>query len=379
MQPETERQLIDRVLAHARDGGTDMVAHMQRSPVARYLDSDRVEREQRLLYRRLPRVVGHASEVAAPGDFITRDGLLLVRGRDEVLRGFHNVCRHRGTQLVGEPCGNRKAFACPYHAWTYGLDGALASVTHREGFVGLRPEQRGLAPVHVSERFGLVWVQLEGPARDVDDFVGAALCDDLEAFGFAGHTAYRPQQQDRNMSWKLQLDIFLEGYHVHFAHRKTIAPMFFDNVNLFDHFAPHIRVVLPKRSIQSLRDQPRSTWSLREHANVLYLVFPNTLILVMPDHASMFHIYPLAMDRCRIQACMLVPEAPTTGDASSYWDRNLAILHEAIAEDFALGEGIQRGLASGANDDLLFGRFEQSLTWFHHDVERITAELEDAR
>ena len=355
-----------------------MHGDMTHSPVARYIERERVEREQRVLYQNLPRAVAHVADVPAVGDFITRDAglpLLIVRDTDERVRGFYNVCRHRGTRLVSAPSGkNKKAFACPYHAWTYGLDGALQSVTHREGFVGLKTLDRGLREIELRERFGLLWIQQQG-AHDIDQYLGAELCDDLDAFGFDRHVTYQSISVEKNLNWKLALDIFLEGYHVHYAHRRTIAPMFFDNVNLFDHFAPHMRSVLPKRSIESLRDKPKDDWRLRDHANVLYLIFPNTLILMQPDHASVFHIYPAGMSRCRIDAYTLLPEPPSNDKARGYWDKNVAILREAIAEDFALGESIQANLESGANEALLFGRFEQSLSWFHEDVEAVTRQI----
>jgi phenylpropionate dioxygenase-like ring-hydroxylating dioxygenase large terminal subunit len=316
--------------------------------------------------------VAHASQLAEPGDFVTSAGsapLLIVRDEERRLRGYLNVCRHRGTQLVDAPCGHKKAFVCPYHAWTYALDGSLTRISHEEGFAGIDKAERGLRQIALAERFGFVWAL---PASDVsvDDYLGANLCDDFEALGLSHHVPYAPVTFDKQLNWKLGIDIFLEGYHVHYAHRRTIAPMFFDNVNLFDRFAPHIRVVLPKKSITGLRELQHEAWELRPHANVLYMIFPNSLILVQPDHASLFQIYPRGLDRCVIEACTLLPEAPTSDKAKRYWQANIDVLHGAIAEDFALGESIQRGLHSGANQDVLFGRYEQSLAWYHEEIER---------
>jgi choline monooxygenase len=373
MREETERTLIRRVLQHAGAKTTDMVDQPAMSPVARYVDAHRLEVEHDRIFRRLPRVVGHTSSLVEAGDFLTSDAgapLLIVRDKQGQLRGFYNVCRHRGTRLVSERCGSKKSFACPYHSWTYALDGSLQSITHREGFPGVLPSDRGLVEVSLQERFGLIWVQPEGEPRDVGDYLGADMCDDFDALKLVDHVSYRTSSIEKNINWKLALDIFLEGYHVHYAHRRTIAPMFFDNVNLFDRFTPHMRAVLPKRSINELRDTPERKWRLRPHANVLYMVFPNTLLLVQPDHVSAFHIYPRGIDGCRIDTYTLLPEQPTSDKAHDYWESNIEILRNAIAEDLALGESIQAGLSSGANESFVFGRFEQSLAWYHEDVER---------
>ena len=94
---------------------------------------------------------GHESDVPEAGDYLVAEiGLqsaIVVRGDDGALRAMANVCRHRGTKLVGEPRGNAKSFVCPYHAWTYGVEGALLRVPHRACFPSLRPEDTGLVEV----------------------------------------------------------------------------------------------------------------------------------------------------------------------------------------------------------------------------------------
>jgi hypothetical protein len=101
---------------------------------------------------------------------------------------------------------------------------------------------------------------------------------------------------------------------------------------------------------------------------VLFHIFPNTLVLVQPDHAAVFHAFPDGPTRVRFTSYTAVPEPPTTDRARAHWDANNAILYTATDEDFALGESIQRGLASGANDDVLFGAFEHALAHFHDEI-----------
>jgi hypothetical protein len=166
--------------------------------------------------------------------------------------------------------------------------------------------------------------------------------------------------------------MFLETYHVRTTHKDTIYPMFFDNVGLVDRIGPHLRNVFPKRSIRELAGTPEEGWQLREHANVLYHLFPNTLILVQPDHSAILHVWPNGRGRARVDAYLVVPEAPATEKARRYWTANADILYGAIAEDFAMGESIQKGLHAGANRDFAFGAFEHALSHFHDQIARAT-------
>ena len=177
MEQATAIALIRRVLDHLGRGTTDMMPRGSVRPVAFYTDAEQFARERAAIFRRLPVAIGYSAEVAKPGDFVTHDRsgvpLLAVRGRDGVLRGFVNACRHRGTRVEWEACGKgKRAFVCPYHAWTYGDDGALTHIPHAEGFSDVDRTQHGLMPVRVAEHTGLVWA-VPDPAWKGD--LGAAL------------------------------------------------------------------------------------------------------------------------------------------------------------------------------------------------------------
>ncbi len=356
MTPDLQAQLVARVLAHFERGTTDSAPAPSTLPTAAYAD------EAAALFRRLPLAIGHASQLAAPGDYLTHDAtgvpLLVVRGDDGKLAAFLNVCRHRGTRVEATPCGSKKAFVCPYHAWTYGRDGALRNIPHADGFAG--HDGRGLVPIAVAELAGLIFVQREGVIAPA--WLGP-IAGELDGFGIARSHVYAPTTMTRELSWKLAIDIFLEAYHLQSAHRDSIYRLFFDNVGLHDPIGPHQRNVFPKRTI-------REAGELRRHANVLYHLFPNTLVLVEPDHAAVLHLWPLGAARTLLTSYTLVPEPPATDKARAYWDANNAILYNAVGEDFTLGESIQRGLASGANREVVFGAFEHGLAHFHAQIAR---------
>ena len=384
MEPKKQIDLVKRALAHvaARTTDEDTEHGPTRLRAATYLGEERLAREQERVFRAVPLVVAHSSMLRAPGDFVTHDAsgvpLLVVRGDDGKVSAFLNVCRHRGTRVEPLPCGSaKKAFVCPYHSWSYARDGHLLGIPHEAGFTGIDKAERGLVRVPAGEAAGLVFARASRATSEADAELDARaflgpLADDLEGFGLPSSHVYDVRSYVKEMNWKLAFDIFLEAYHLRTAHKDSIYPIFFDNIGLVDLVGPHRRTVFPKRSIRELAGEPDEVLgtTLRKHANVLFHLFPNTLVLVQPDHAAVFHAFPDGPTRTRFTSYTAVPDPPLSPKARAHWDANNAILYGATDEDFALGESIQRGLSSGANEELVFGAFEHALTHFHAAIER---------
>jgi phenylpropionate dioxygenase-like ring-hydroxylating dioxygenase large terminal subunit len=376
MKQAIQIELVRRALAHLEARSTDTSGVMRPQTAAAYADPARFERERARLFRDYPIAIGHASQLAKPGDFITHEAsgvpLLVTRGEDGQVRAFVNVCRHRGTRVVSAACGSSGTFTCPYHAWTYDACGELVGVPHEAGFVGageLVRGKRNLTQVPVAELAGLIFVVPGGDRSHLASWLGP-LEDDLRGFGVEAGHAYAPMAMSRPLSWKLAIDVFLEAYHLKTAHKNSIYPMFFDNVGLVDPVGPHLRNVFPKRTIKELASTQPESWQLRRHANVLFHLFPNTLVLVEPDHAAVLHLWPEGPGSTLLTAYMLVPEQPATDKARAYWDANDKILMSAVAEDFAMGESIQRGVAAAG--DFMFGAFEHALGHFHDQIAQLT-------
>lgn len=370
MDQSFQARAIQHLLNLIANKTTDMMPEATSVSVDRYLDPARLERERSVLFRSAPLVVAHASELATPGDFITHDasGAPLLLARTETgARGWLNVCRHRGTRLVREEAGHgRRAFNCPYHAWTYGNDGKLIAVPHDEGFPGILDQGVALARVPVAERFGFIWAAPGAHALDLDRFL-APLETDLVALEAEKHHVHHLESWTRQLNWKLAIESFIEAYHVRVVHVATIAPFFIDNLATHEKLGLHYRGVYPTKAFPKLAEVDRREWKIREVANVLYLLFPNTFVLVQPDHLVTATIWPEALDRTRFVARWLFP-TPTTDENRGARAPAVAAVLAALNEDFAIGESIQRGLASGANETLRHGRFEQGLRFFHESV-----------
>jgi phenylpropionate dioxygenase-like ring-hydroxylating dioxygenase large terminal subunit len=374
MDPDTLGKLRDRVRDVLRAGRPEMAAKAATSPVARYLDPARFADELRFVRTR-PQPAGPASEVAAPGDFLSCDVLgvpvLVTRGDDGALRAFLNVCRHRGARVVPKGAGKgKRAFSCPYHAWSYSNEGRLRVVPAEYGFPGLDKSTSGLRPLAVTSRAGILWVVVD-PAHASAEIDAALdpLIGELEAMGFSAHVPYAPRELSLACNWKLVLDGSFEAYHFKIAHRATIAHMFADNAQIIDESGQNRRLYLVRSSAEELVKDPGAELRLRQHGNVLYFFFPGTLILVQADHAQVTAIEPTSATTSAIREFALVPEAPASDKARGHWERNVEIYRAALAEDYAMMQSIQTTLASGANEALTFGAFEQAAARFHEQLE----------
>ncbi len=338
----------------------------------RYHDPARLRREEALLGRH-PVLIAHVGEVARPGDFLSIDAgglpVLLVRGDDGALRAFLNVCRHRGTRLCAAETGSARALVCPYHGWSYRLDGRLLGVPHEEGFPTLVRDASGLVPLPVEVSHGLVWVtpSAGAPVAMPSPSDEPPLGDDIAGLALASHVPFDRRRWRRAMNWKVAIEGFCEGYHLRVAHRDSIYPAFFDHAGLFESFGRNLRLVAPRRSIKDLSTAPEESWELRPHAVVVYYLFPNAMVLVEPDHVVLFTFHPHGTDETWIDQVMLVPSAPATDKARAYWEKNLALLLRVFEEDFAIGEGIQRGVRH--NPGVRLGRFEKALVALHAAID----------
>ncbi len=345
--------------------------------IAEYLDPQRFERERDVEFRTRVNLVAHSSEVAKPGAFVTRDvvdtPVLIARGDDGIVRAFLNVCRHRGATVELRERGQCKRFVCPYHAWSYDRCGSLVSVRHREGFPSLRQGETGLVELSCEERGGLIWVCPDPTCRGVLDPDCCELLDEVAALGPEHPHLYARESRVWRANWKLIVEGGLESYHFKIAHRNTVGSLFTDTGSIYEGIGDHVRLVLPRTTMASLREVPEAEWNLLEHANVLYTLVPNASILVQNGHYVLIVLHPLAVDATRVE---LATVSRMPGD-NGYSTREQEFLHNnhtftvrTLHEDFTIAEQIQRGLATGANQTLRFARFESALRDFHAGLER---------
>ena len=312
MDRATEIELLEELagLREARSFFLDDA--VTTSPVLRYTCPDRFAQERQALFRSKPVIAAHGSELAGPDAFLTRDfaglPLLLTRDSAGAAHAFLNVCRHRGTRLVGDDSGCRRRFTCPYHAWTYDNRGALKGIAHGEaGFPGIDKGALGLKRLGCREAHGWLWVAADSDAApDIDGFLGG-LAGDFAWFGADGLKIVHEEAWERAANWKILFEGGLESYHFRIAHKDTIGPFFQDNLSSYRVFGTHIRSILPRAGLDAMIAQPKESWSLRRATNLVYSVFPAAQLLVQEDHIVWIQSIPQAADRTLVRLATLVP------------------------------------------------------------------------
>ena len=359
--------LAERIFRHIDDGTTDLGESVWQEPVSHYFSRERFEAECALI-RRHPTPFCPSAALPENGSYLSRKAagnpIVVTRGDDGEVRAFINACRHRGMQVAaGSGCA--KALSCPYHGWTYGLDGVLKGVPGQSGFPDLDREQHGLKSVSVIEQGGIVYVQQEG---DIDP---THLTHALEHFS-VDQQLFNQQVLTDAANWKLLYETLMEGYHIKSLHRESFYPFGYDNLNVVETFGPHSRVVYPFQRIEQIRSTRAEDRRLNGLITSVYMLFPNASISVLSKHSNLVILEPVSPTQSQWVIYSMVNEA-SGGSPISLDDakRDAAFVSDSgQEEDRAAATAIQEALPSGANSHLTFGHFEKAIVHFHQQLAR---------
>ena len=359
-------------------------------PNAVYTSSEHFERERETLFTGTWACVGRGTDAPEPGDVcpVSLMGLplVLVRGSDGQLRVFHNVCSHRGNRLVREPCRVTGGIRCPYHSWTYKLDGELRGTPHIGGvgkheLDGFDRGKHGLRPVRSREWLDLVFVNLSGDAPEFEDHIAPLLerwkplvrSKDLAKLRVG--SSHAQIRMGLAANWKLAVENFCESYHLPWIH-----PSLNKRSRLEDHyhilggdlFAGQGTMVYDPDYLDGERFPSFENWAQDKHSFAEYVaVFPNVWIGLHVDHLYTVILSPVAKDRTEesFQFYYL-------GDAAGERFANkratsLEAWHEVFAEDIGVVEGMQMGRLSPAFDGGVFSPvMDEPTHHFHQWVAR---------
>lgn len=345
-----------------------------------YADPARFELERKRLFRPGPVFFGLSVDLSAPGAYraMRVDGLplVVVRQVDGSLGAFVNACRHRGAPLVAPYSSGEglKAFHCPYHAWTYELNGELRARPFAAGAFDSVTTSCHLPTRPVAEKYGLIFVRPEGDEPiEVDQVLGGAQ-DDLGSFALDGYTHIESRTHEWDFNWKLFFDTFSESYHIRTLHRNSLAPSFNSDCVIFEPFGRNLLSVGLRANVHDEFCKPEAEWSLLPYGTIQYFLVPNGLVVHQLDHVETWIVEPLAVNRTRTTTAIYAPDPPATERSRNYFVKNLDLLLSVTGnEDFALMQQIQQNLDAGALEQLVYGANEPPLIHFHEQVNRIIA------
>lgn len=344
-----------------------------RRPTSIYLSPERYAAEREYLLKRVPVAVCMSTYLSQPGTSMAHDGygvpLLITRDRTGVAHVFINACRHRGSKII-EGCEPVKGnlMVCPYHAWSFGLDGKCVAIPRHDTFPSLNKQALGLVSLPTWESGGFIWVGLDPASRPDMLPESDNVCADLEAFGLHTMHPYGRRQYDLPANWKLVIEPFLEGYHVQRLHAKSIGTMFADVPNVYTSMGHHIRQTSGKAHFNPdlLKGE---IGNLHKHITHAYLLFPNTIVVTSPYYISTMILMPRANDRTLVDYYMMVKSAPDNPKAEDLYKRSYELIHAVFGgEDFRAACLQQEALNSGALAEVHFGGLENMCTRFHDSV-----------
>ncbi|MEZ5873231.1 MAG: aromatic ring-hydroxylating dioxygenase subunit alpha [Nitratireductor sp.] len=351
-----------------------------------------LELEREELFKTHWQIAGHVCDLAEPGSYITLDicgeRALLVRGRDGIVRGFHNMCGHRGGRVVGDEKGQCKgAIVCPFHGWVYNLDGSLRGAARPESFPDMDRTKFNLKPLETEIWNGFVFIRFcRGPQPSVSEllspFAAEASHYNMEELVPSGETWTHVSR----VNWKSVRDVDNEGYHVAIAHpalQDLYGRSYFDE--------PFVNGT--SRSYATCHDTGRR-WSVRHYVKAMqpregmpeelqrawiyYGLFPNAVLAVTPELVQFYQEFPLSTGETLLRGAVYRHRDETRQQRIA---RKLALRidRDTLGEDIRLTEWSNEALNSSAFEGFYLSDLEYGVRSHHDHIRKVlpVATLED--
>ena len=334
-------------------------------PASWYTDPRILELEQRTVFARNWQIVGRAEQVREPGQYLTFDvagePIVVVRSKENVLRGFFNVCRHHAAAVVAMPEGKTESFRCPYHGWTYNLDGALMVTPEFAGVHHFDRTANGLVPIETAIWEAWVFARLERVELSLEESLDADLIARVTQLGLQNFHRTERRIYTLQCNWKVFVDNYLDGgYHVPHLHRglESILEASQYTVEIGSRFCLQSSPLSAEKAEAQIAAVRGGS-----HA-IYYWIYPNFMINWYEGVMDTNIVRPRSVDQTEVIFDFYFADTSTSAQ-----ERNLAsiALSERIqTEDVAICESVQRGLTSRAfNTGRLSVRREAGAHLFH--------------
>lgn len=301
-----------------------------------YADARWFEFERREVFAKSWQLAGPAAWAAAAGDHFVADvagaSILVVRDEQGALRAFHNACRHRGAPIASCAGTGAKRFNCPYHGWSYRVDGSLRAAPEMQSARDFRLSDYGLKAVRLEEWMGLVFVTLSGETPPLADFLGG-VAERIAPIDLAS-MRFRRRAIDRvAANWKTYADNYLEGYHVPCVHPR---------LNEIVDYNGYTTEIDRWRSMQTSAIAG-SGGAYGGDSVFYYFIWPNTMLNIVEGRLQTNRIIPDGPSACTVEFDFYY--APSAADRAAA-DAEVTALVQG--EDRRICEAVQRNLVSGA-------------------------------
>jgi phenylpropionate dioxygenase-like ring-hydroxylating dioxygenase large terminal subunit len=326
------------------------LAHASTIPAGWYTDPRVLELELDAVFRSTWQVAGRVDEVRSPGSYIScelpgGEPIVVARGDDGVLRAMFNVCRHHAAAVVSEPAGSARQFRCPYHGWTYGLDGSLKGTPDFTGVCDFDRSANGLVPLACArcEQWLFVRADVSGPR--LDDDLGPQLVGQLQALGLDAFNWMERRHYIVNCNWKVFVDNYLDGgYHVPHLHKGL------DSVLNYHDYSIEIgeRYCLQGSPMVTEGADTRTGAVRTGKRASYYWIYPNFMINCYGNTMDTNLVIPRGVDKTEVVFDFYftdVSDAARAGNLAS-----IEVSEQIQEEDVAICVSVQRGLRSRAYD-----------------------------
>jgi len=326
-----------------------LLAEASTPPSAWYTDPRILEVEQRTVFSQSWQLASRSDQVRNPGQFITADvaggAILVVRGKARVLRGFFNVCRHHAAAVVTKCQGKAENLRCPYHGWTYDLEGKLILTPEFAGVANFDRSANGLVPVQIAEWLGWVFAKLEPGGPSLKDFLGNDLIERFERLNLEKLHWVERRSYTLNSNWKVFVDNYLDGgYHVPHIHGGLSSVLDSSKYKV----ETGERYCLQTSPIVTGKGEAQTSAVRKGERAQYFWIYPNLMTNIYDEVMDTNLVIPRGVDKTEVIFDYYFADVSASAREKNL--ASIAVSEQIQTEDVAICQSVQRGLNSRAYD-----------------------------
>lgn len=362
-----------------RKGSPEGFPKLPRIPGARYVDPQFLALEKEHMWKGAWLYAGHADQLPKPGTwFLTRSTgspIIVVRDLAGTIRAHYNTCQHRGAPMVSKDSGEGRGFVCPYHGWSYTLDGRLTAIRDKRDFPDFDASCLSLVSVRCETLGNLIFVNEDPEAGNLRTHLGP-MADELDQYQLGKLRLVDSRSYEVNSNVKILLDAFLEVYHLKSVHQSTVD-RFLDYRGMFVTLWPkgHSRMITPNRR-PDWRDpgtigMPRidTVTEVPANNNDSYHIFPNFVMPASDTGVPLLQFWPTSDTTCRVVSTWIAPDYDPDVE-NPLWETRKANWERILYEDLQFAPQIQESLESPGFRGMPLNYQECRIYHWHEECDR---------